>query len=306
MLGWLRRRRDDPRTLLREALPGFELPTFRAIVLDAMGALRQPETSLADVGSIVGRDPGLTARVLRVANSPAYGLRHDVRSVEHAASLLGRSQLEALLVGVAVGEQLPRRPVGGHDPVRFWRAAARRATAARRLAGELHPTTRGESFTAALLQDMAVPLLAQARGNVYGGILDAWRAGDGSLAAIETDRMGFHHAHVAGAMAQHWGLPDALVTAVGAHHDAPPSDEGSAAEGHPDESDGLPAAVTLVAYLAEEPDGGASDPGGAAAVPGAEALIEDAYARHGLARERTASLLDAAFAEADEVARGFV
>jgi HD-like signal output (HDOD) protein len=308
MLGWLRRRSDDPKRLLDRALPEFELPTFRGIVLEAMGKLRQPDASLAEVGSIVGRDPGLSSRLLRVANSPAYGLRHEARTVEHAASLLGRAQLEALLVAVGVGERLPDRSIPGYEPPRFWRTAALRATTARRLAALLHPSTRGESFTAALLQDMAVPLLARTRGARYAYLLDAWRAGEGALHDLERGELGFHHAHVAGAMAQCWGFPAGLITALGAHHDEDDAAGGAASAEPGSPEDAPPIAVQLVAFLVEEA-GERSSPSGdsAASRPaGADALIERAHQRYGLARDDVCELLAAAQAEAEDLARGFL
>ena len=59
---------------------------------------------------------------------------------------------------------------------RFWRAAARRATLARVFAQHMHAATQAEAFTAALLLDMAVPLLAGVDSGGYAVLLDRWHA----------------------------------------------------------------------------------------------------------------------------------
>ena len=85
----------------------------------------------------------------------SYGFRPQ-RSVHHAISLLGRDQLESMLLSLAVHDALPSKPTLGFEAGRFWQTAARRATLGRALADKIDPATRSESFTASLLRYHAV------------------------------------------------------------------------------------------------------------------------------------------------------
>ena len=144
MLGWFAKRKTDPKRVLDQVLGKFELPSFPVVVAEAMRQLRDPDQSLSDIATGLQRDPKVTVRILNLANSPAYSLRHPVRNVQHAVSLLGRSEVEALLLSVAVRGALPKTP-RWFDDARFWQASARRAASARALAVKLHPSTASEA-----------------------------------------------------------------------------------------------------------------------------------------------------------------
>ncbi len=239
MFGWLRRALGgDPLEKLAEALGGREPPAFDGIVMRALEVLRDPNTPLSEVGAHLEADPGMSVRLLRVANSPAFATRHPVRTVPHAASLLGRSELESLLLAVAVQGVSPGATHGDFDAATFWRLSAHRAAVARALAKKFEPARRSEAFTAALLSDMVVPLLLEARGELYTPVLDAWMAGEGDLEALERDAFGWDHAALGAALAAHWRFPEALAFAVRSHH-----------EGAPDEEERVPRAVLACSAL---------------------------------------------------------
>ncbi|MEO1271134.1 MAG: HDOD domain-containing protein, partial [Myxococcota bacterium] len=145
-------------------------------------------------------------------------VRTSRRTVEHAVALLGRGRLEALLLAVAVRGALPRTM--GFDAQQFWTASARRATTARRLAAVLHPSTQAESFTAALLQDMAVPMLHQAHTTRYASVWAAWQNSDRSTCLTELERstFGWDHSQVGSWMCAAWSFPEGLTEAIGGHH----------------------------------------------------------------------------------------
>ena len=275
MLSWFAKRKTDPKRVLDQVLGSFELPSFPVVVTEAMRQLRDPELSLSDIATGLMRDPKVTVRILNLANSPAYSLRHPVRNVQHAVSLLGRSEVEALLLSVAVRGVMPKTP-RWFDDARFWQASARRAASARALAKKLHPSTANEAFTAALLQDMAVPLLAKARKE-YRAVRDAWAGGDDPLGELERDRLGFDHATIAAAMSERWGFPEKLIVAIGGHHE---------------QSDDIPPSVRIVAEL-EEIDAEEDD---------LDVLVSVAHDDYGLQEDDAETLLEAAFAEADQVA----
>ena len=156
---FFRKKSPDPRAELRRLIGAYELPSFSAAAVATLSLLRGD----ADMSQIVQRlmaDPGLHVRILRTVNAAAFGLRHEVANLEHAANLLGRSRIESLVLTAAVNDSLPSP--AGIDIGGFWRTSARRANLAKRLAGVLGSSEETEVFAAALLQDMAVPFLADA------------------------------------------------------------------------------------------------------------------------------------------------
>ena len=77
---WLRRKSDEGATL-SDLIGDYELPHFRVSTLEALTMLRDESASVA---KIVGVDPGLAVRILRLVNSAGFGLRHRVDDVGHA------------------------------------------------------------------------------------------------------------------------------------------------------------------------------------------------------------------------------
>ena len=278
MLAWLGFGRKSVEERLAEVLGDRELPSFPAVVLDALSALRDPDASLRAVGSRLCADPGISVQVLRLTNSAALGLRNPVSSVEQAACLIGRAQLESLLLGVGVSRLVaPAASRSGLDAKGFWRAAARRASAARALAARLHPATKSECFTAALLSDLAVPLLADAKGEIYARMLREQREGGADLHALERGEFGWDHGTIGGALGAQWNLPELLSRSIHAHHE---------------DADDLPPALHLASLLADEPQE-------------EERFVEVAASRFGVPTDEAAATLEHAGVEAGSIAACF-
>jgi HD-like signal output (HDOD) protein len=250
---------------LKRIVRGCELPRFKQVTLSILERLRDPEIDFAKVAESLQWDPGLVVQLLRTVNSAAYGVSSRIEDVRHAISFMGRSQLEQLVLAIAIKDSLPSAPAPGFEAERFWRAAAFRAALARAFAQKLHPARNAEAFTAGLLQDIAVPVLAHARPEQYGEVLAAWHGGQaGSLAELERETFGWCHAQVGGLLGQAWELPESLIAAIELHHSPGSSDR-----------EVLPA-TRLVAGLRELREGG-----------GCEALIEQAREDYGLAPDWT-------------------
>ncbi|MCU0672843.1 MAG: HDOD domain-containing protein [Myxococcota bacterium] len=219
MLGWLKKKDRDPKRALRESLGDYKLPSFPKVAHEVLRSLRDPAASSERISDRLAEDPGLSAKLLSVASSSAFSLRHPVGNVGHAVTLLGRSTVESLVLAAVVQRTVAAGAPREMDMRAFWRRAARRAAASRALADLLHPTTRAETFTASLLADMAVPLLGKAHGGRYVAVYTQWCNDGGELAEMEREALDVDHASVAGWVARAWELPGVIVDAIGSHHD---------------------------------------------------------------------------------------
>lgn len=210
------KRSGDPEAELRDLVGDYELPSFPAVALSTLSLIRE-QADMAEVAASLMKDPGLTVRLLRTVNSAAFGMRKRVTNLQYATSLLGRSRVESLVLTAAVGSALPDS--GVIDLAGFWRTSARRACLASRIAAQVDPASQVESFTAGLLQDMAVPVLAGAHGQRYA---ELWRRSESddsvSLPELECDAFGYDHAQVGAVLAESWELPEPLITAISDHH----------------------------------------------------------------------------------------
>lgn len=272
-------RKDRALKKLRDVAEIERLPPFPGSVAKILDRLRDPDAAMAEIAEAVSWDPGLTVRLLKTVNAAAFGLRRQVDNVQHAVSFLGRSNLESLVLGLVIEDILPHEPAPGFDSRRYWRTAAKRAALARNLAEKVDPATQAEAFTVGLLQDMAVPVLAQARPAEYGPVLEEWHASrDAHLEELESSALGWDHAEVGGAIGDAWELPEGLVEGIRSHH--------------PGEGGGGPAATRLVSLMRETQE-----------EAGCEALIEEARSSYGLDPDWTAGAIARSEEQAWELAR---
>lgn len=278
--------KKDPKKALQGLLGEYSLPSFSSVVLDALEKLRDPEATPATIGETLSADPGLSVRLLSTVNSAAYALRREVRSVEHAIALLGIPTVESLVLSAAVSESIPSQAQPGYENRRFWRAATRRAATARALAGVLHPASASESFTAGLLQDMAVPFLATGLSREYGPVLEAWHTGSESLADLEEQKFGWDHAEIGNWLGLSWNLPESLATAIGRHHRELSQNS---------EEPRCTPAVYLVSFIGETEEN-----------LGVEQLMETANEAYGLPPQQLEELVATSFEYAEDLVSNFV
>lgn len=219
MFDFFSRKKKDPKAELKSLLGSFELPSFPSAVMNVLSTLRNPESTLAEIADQVEMDPGMHVKVLRLVNSAAFGLAKKIGNLRHAITIMGRSRLESMILTFAVSEGLPSTMECMEISV-FWNAAAKRACLARALAQHLHAATEAESFTAGLLQDMALPVIAKAKPGEYTSLLEEWHANpEASLIELENERFGYNHASVGALLAENWGLPETLIHSLASHHD---------------------------------------------------------------------------------------
>ncbi|WP_019625907.1 HDOD domain-containing protein [Thioalkalivibrio sp. ALJT] len=191
------------------------------VVFEVARLLEDDNASAAQIAASLSQDPGLVALVLRIANSPAYAPARTVDSVERAITMLGRDALQRLVVASAITRATASVPDQERLPLEvFWRHSAYCAVIARQLAIRLLPRQVGGIFLAGLLHDLGKLLLfTQSPESAHRAFLSSLDASDGlSPHAAERAQLGFDHAQLGGALAEHWGLPELLVDCLAGHH----------------------------------------------------------------------------------------
>ena len=274
------KKKTDPKDGLQKALQGYSLPSFPAAIMQTLERIRDPDACSSSVADALSVAPGLSVRVLRLANSAAFSARNKVENLSQAIALVGFSQLETMVLSVGVSGAMPGQSSPGYEAARFWRASARRGVLAHSLASIFCPARGSECFTAGFLQDIAVPLLATKHPDKYGPILERWHAKGGDLCEMEREVCDWDHAEVATWMCHEWDFPENITAAIGGHH-------GAGYDGY----EPL-APVSLVALLREEGED-----------IGVDALIAHANAQWDAPVEYVLRLIEPSFQRGDALAQ---
>jgi HD-like signal output (HDOD) protein len=180
------------------------------------------ETSQVNIGDLarpIEADPGLTAQVLKFLNSSYFGFQNKVSSVKQGITLVGVRVVKNFALWNAVFSLIPN-PRGSTFSVKnLWQDSLRRAMFARLICLKLGGGDPEEAFAAALLQDMAIPLLLKELSEDYVDLLNqlAENKGNVRLSSLEKEHFGWDHADAAGVMGSEWGLPEKLRLLLAQH-----------------------------------------------------------------------------------------
>lgn len=202
---------------LNAILAGAQLPALPQSAIRLLELSQDPTNGPAEFAVPIESDPGLAGQVLRFVNSSYFGFSREISSVKLAITLVGIRTIKNFALWSAVFSLMPNPKCGPFDLKRLWQDSLRRALFARALAKLLGMKEPEEPFAAALLQDMAVPLLAKEVPEAYVKLLESREGGKFRLSYLEDRMFGWTHAEAAGVMARHWNLPDGFALLIENH-----------------------------------------------------------------------------------------
>jgi len=212
-MGEISRRSVD----LRKILNAAQLPALPQSAVRLLELSQDPENGPAEYAEPIEADAGLAGQVLRFVNSSYFGFSREISSVKLAITLVGVRTIKNFALWSAVFSLMPNPKCGPFELRRLWQDSLRRALFARMMT-RLHGGSEAEeAFAAALLQDMAVPVLAKEVPQLYEKLLSARHEGERRLSALEDSVFGWTHAKAAGEMARQWNLPEQFAQLVESH-----------------------------------------------------------------------------------------
>lgn len=192
----------------------FDVPTLPAIVVQALKVMQDPASDAKAVQDVIARDPAISAKILRVANSAFFGYSRRVSTIADAVSLLGFTNVQGMIIGVGAFDAFRTERL---NLKRFWKHSIATATAARYLAPKVN-CAADEAFTAGILHDVGKLIFAIQAELGYQRVLDLEREAVTSLDAERT-LFEFTHPEVGETVAERWDLPAKYVSAIAHHHD---------------------------------------------------------------------------------------
>ena len=201
-------------SLIRRA---SELHSASGVARTILGLMQKDDFSIEEVSQHIEKDPALATRVLSAVNSAAYGSVRRISSIQQAVVMLGRSNLRTIVLTFTVIERLTRG-IEARVYSEFWKRSLTTGLVASALAKRRN-VEADDSYTAGLLADIGILLLAQFEPDRYLHIFDSNPHGP-NLIRAERDEFGFDHAELGARMLEVWGFPQEVVLAVDAHHDS--------------------------------------------------------------------------------------
>ena len=215
-------RAETPLDALITSVP--DLPALSSAVGIVLAETSSGSATANSVAHAILTDPGLSARVLRLANSAYYGLSREVERVNDAVTVLGFRTVRSLVL-VAGTYPLLKRGLGGYrlDGEELWFFSGAVAVAASLVAQQTRAADPDTAYGCGLLHDIGRIALDESLGERLEGVMAKVAAGE-DFPTAEREELGFDHAEVGARMARGWNLPKCYVAAMRWHHqpdDAP-------------------------------------------------------------------------------------
>ncbi len=176
------------------------------------------DISFKELESIIRMDPGLTAKILRIANSALYARQKEITNLQMAITLLGFKNIKSLVLLVTASNMFSNmRKTSFHDY--FWRHSLITGFIARSISQRCGKASKAEEvFLSGLLHDIGQAAFFSYDKEGYLKILERRRNGEASLEALENEYFGLDHRDVGGAILEKWNFPDMYVDTAREHN----------------------------------------------------------------------------------------
>ncbi len=201
-------RRSEIQAIIKDTK---SLPTIPAIISKLNSMSVSDKASIQEMARVVSSDQVLSARVLRLANSPSYGF-YRVSTISNAMILLGVDVVKSLALSSSIFEIMENSVVG------LWEHSLGAGVAANIIAKRLRLPDCEEISTAALLHDIGKVIMKIKFPDEYHRLLAKIADGSQSFEDAERELFGVDHAEVGGWLAKYWFLPDKLIEPIACHH----------------------------------------------------------------------------------------
>ncbi|MFO8239726.1 MAG: HDOD domain-containing protein [Dissulfuribacterales bacterium] len=194
------------------------LPAFPATIHRVSQVVSDPDFSVDDLVNIIEYDQSITANVLRMCNSPYFGIRYKISSLREAVIYLGRTNI--LHIVYTAGTSKFYKRVRGYywGAAKLWEHSVGVALMSQILAKKIYSCEDSGFFTAGLLHDIGKVVLGEFVYESFQEIMHLVSRRGYSFLEAEQEIIGTNHAELGGEIASLWSFPKETRDAITYHH----------------------------------------------------------------------------------------
>ncbi|MBF0200616.1 MAG: HDOD domain-containing protein [Desulfamplus sp.] len=215
----LKDRKDNRKkviSLLNQVESIFTMPS---IALQVYQVASNPNSEIEDIVNNIVLDPSLTIKILKIVNSPFYGLSEKISSIKEAVVMLGRDEIINMAFGLSLSRSFLDADLKGvMDPEIIWQHSMETALIAKYICRDMPQFKNLGIFTAGLLHDLGKAYLVENFSELYITIISQGNEHGLLTSALEQEVLGIDHGGIGKLIGDNWNLPDSLVHAVAFHH----------------------------------------------------------------------------------------
>jgi len=203
-----------------EIVKKIKLPVQPKIVIDINRETSSGEPNFQAISSLIGKDAGLTAKLLHVINSPFFGVSKEVTNITQALSLMGMDNFKKVILTTCLREAIGQTDKNDQA---FWDHSLRTAVAAEKIAQAVSAllvvddVTPDHAYITGLFHDSSIPVIIR-KEPTYGSIAQLTLSHKPNMVTSEEDITGTDHCSIGAMLAKSWSLSTSVCKAILHHH----------------------------------------------------------------------------------------
>jgi len=205
---------------IQQVLQGISVPPQPQIMVDLQMEQVMPNPDLRTIAKLISHDPGLSGALLKLVNSPFFGLTNRIASIQQAVNLLGCNTVINLINAQSIRGELTDEAIVTLN--RFWDTAQDVAMTCLTLAKRIGYHSPDEAYTLGLFHNCGIPLMIKRFPNYMTVLEEAYASATDERRVVDTENrlLNTNHAVVGYFTAKSWNLPLHLCEAIASHHNA--------------------------------------------------------------------------------------
>jgi HD-like signal output (HDOD) protein len=192
-----------------------DLPAMPMVAIKVMQLVEDERVTANELANVVSSDPAMTARIMKISNSPFYGCQRQIQTLPGAIMLLGFNSLKSHVIVASVNEIFK---TFGLTENMLWEHSFGSGLAARIIAREIRSVNPEEAFLAGLLQDIGKIILYHHDRQKFQRIVEQCYNEGLLFEEVEKSAFPFTHSTLGCYVLKNWNLPESLVISVSQHH----------------------------------------------------------------------------------------
>ena len=205
---------------IRQVLQGISVPPQPQIMVDLQMEQVMPSPDLKSIARLISQDPGLSGALLKIVNSPFFGLANRIASIQQAVNLLGCDTVINLINAQSIKGEMTDETIVTLN--RFWDSSQDVAMTCLTLAKRIGYQSADEAYALGLFHNCGIPLMLKRFPDYMTVLEEAYASAGPERRVVDTENrlLNTNHAVVGYFTARSWRLPEHLCEAIANHHNA--------------------------------------------------------------------------------------
>ena len=195
------------------------LPTLPQVFYKIVETIETPESSASDVKNTIENDQSISAKILKVANSAAYGYTREIDDISQAIVILGFDMVKSIALSVSVFSTFPKLDTSTRfDRELFWIHTIASAESAVLIADKIGFTKKDQAFLLGLIHDIGKVVLDYYFFPEYQRVIAKARERNCLIRDAEIQILNFDHTLIGAWLGEQWLFPDSIIASLKFHH----------------------------------------------------------------------------------------